>query len=416
MKYDVVIVGGGWAGTSAAISAARHSAKVLLVEKSGFLGGTSANSLVIPFMPYFTNINGEKVLLSNGIFTEIRERLYRYGGNKTLDGGVFNVEILKVVLDDLMKENNVDVLFHATLHHVNKDGNRIKSLVFTSTSEDIEIEADYFIDTTGNADLAFKAGFKTNLGRESDNKCQPMTLCFWISGVNTNEVMSHQKEISDIYIKAKKEGKIKNPREDVLMFHHIDEHTVMFNSTRVIGLSPVNAFDKSKAETIARAQMYELYSFLKENSPYFKNSTLMISGSEIGIRESRMIEGLYKLTVEDIKNCTKFNDSIAACNYDIDMHNPDGGGTSHYFFKEGTYYTIPYRCLIPINSENLLVAGRCISSEHEAQASFRIMPTCASLGQAAGTAIALANKYKINVDSVDIDILQKTLRNDHHFC
>ena len=110
-----------------------------------------------------------------------------------------------------------------------------------------------------------------------------------------------------------------------------------------------------------------------------------------------MIQGEYVLNVEDLKNCTKFEDAIAASNYDIDIHNPEGSGTSHYYFEDGQYYTIPYRCLQPKGAENLLTAGRCISSTHEAQASYRIMPVCCSLGQAAGTAAALACKQKIGV-------------------
>ena len=123
---------------------------------------------------------------------------------------------------------------------------------------------------------------------------------------------------------------------------------------------------------------------------------------EIGVRESRMIEGEYVLTQEDLMACTKFEDGVVCCNYDIDIHNPEGSGTSHYFFEDGEYYTIPYRCLIPRGSRNLLVAGRCISSTHEAQASYRIMPVCCCLGEAAG--IAAARCGKENADVPDIDM------------
>jgi hypothetical protein len=136
----------------------------------------------------------------------------------------------------------------------------------------------------------------------------------------------------------------------------------------------------------------------------------METGAEIGVRESRMIVGDYVLTESDCRAFTKFSDSIAACNYDIDIHNPEGSGTSHYFFPEGEYYTIPYRCLIPKNAENLLVAGRCVSADHDAQASLRIMPTCATLGEAAGIAASLALDKGSDVRLVDVELLRSILR------
>jgi hypothetical protein len=128
---------------------------------------------------------------------------------------------------------------------------------------------------------------------------------------------------------------------------------------------------------IAREQMFEMYHFLKEHVPGFENSQLIYSAGEIGVRESRKIVGEYVLTQEDLVACTKFPDRIAAGNYDIDIHNPAGSGTSHYYFAPGTWYTIPYRSLLPLEADNLLVAGRCISATHEAQASIRILPIVA---------------------------------------
>lgn len=130
---------------------------------------------------------------------------------------------------------------------------------------------------------------------------------------------------------------------------------------------------------------------------------------QIGVRESRRIVGEHILTGEEIKNLTRFPDSIGVCNYDIDIHNPTGAGTSHYYFKDGEYYTVPYRSLIPKGSKNLLVAGRCISADSEAQASLRIMPSCATLGESAGTAAALAHSQGINVKDINIKSLQKIL-------
>jgi hypothetical protein len=141
----------------------------------------------------------------------------------------------------------------------------------------------------------------------------------------------------------------------------------------------------------------------------------MMTASQIGVRESRMIVGDYVLTENDCRAFTKFEDAVAACNYDIDIHNPEGTGTSHYYFPEGEYYTIPYRSLIPTGVSNMLVAGRCISSDHGAQASYRIMPTVCSIGEAAGVAIGIAAKSKIDTRSVDIKELQKKLKDNNAF-
>ena len=140
-----------------------------------------------------------------------------------------------------------------------------------------------------------------------------------------------------------------------------------------------------------------------------------MTAPQIGVRESRKIEGEYVLTGDDLVSCVKFEDSIAAGNYDIDIHNPEGGGTSHYYFKDGEYYTIPYRCLIPKGGKNLLVAGRCVSATHEAQASVRIMPIVCCIGEAAGTAAAAAHKRGVAVNEADVPEIQNILRGNGAF-
>ena len=183
-----------------------------------------------------------------------------------------------------------------------------------------------------------------------------------------------------------------------------------FNTTRVVKKNPTDAEEVTEAELIARRQVYEVYEFMKKHADGLENSFLMMTAAEIGVRESRMIVGDYVLTESDCRAFTKFKDGIAACNYDIDIHNPEGSGTSHYYFPEGEFYTIPYRSLIPMGVTNMLVAGRCISSDHGAQASYRIMPTVCCIGEAAGSAMALAIKDSIPVREVNTDTLRTTLK------
>ncbi len=412
MKYNLVVVGGGLTGVAAAVSAAREGLTVLLVEKSGCLGGAISNCLVYPFMPYWTKPYwGEaaknKKYLSQGIFKEMKERHDKYVTD--CKDHEFNSEYFKIVLDDMTVEAGVTVLFHSVLADVKKQGEAITALEIIAKSQRITVEADFFVDATGDGDLFYLAGCDFQLGRESDGFCQPMTTCFRMSGVDLDLFTEERPKLQELYKEKQAKGEITNPRENILVFFGVGEDVLHFNSTRVIKLNPTDPFDVSRAEVMARRQIHELVSFLKENSKAFDESALISIAVDIGVRESRKLKGVHILTADEIINCTQFEDSIALGNYDIDIHNPTGTGTSHRFFGDGEYYTIPYRSLLPKEFNNLLVAGRCLSATHEAQASVRIMPTCCCLGQAAGTAAAVAFKSDKNAHNVDVKELQNKL-------
>lgn len=409
-KYEIIVVGGGFAGIAAAVSAARQNKKVLLIEKYNCLGGAACFSLVNPFMPYWTTEqeSGRRVNLSCGLFSEILNRLDELNGLHN-DACCFNEEILKYVLNCIAEESNVQILYQSYVTGVETESGRIKSITISNVSGSSELYADYFIDATGDGNLAFLAGYKFMLGRARDNLCQPMTLCFRLANVKIVENSNIFAEINKLYKKYREKGEIKNPREDVLVFKTLSKDIYHFNTTRIIKLNPTDAYDLTKSEIEARKQVFEIYDFLRNNFKEFKDSILISTGIQIGVRESRMIAGEHILTQEEIISCKRFDDSIAVCNYDVDIHNPDGSGTSHYYFPQGRYYTIPYRCLVPVNSKNLLIAGRCISATHEAQASLRIMPTCCTLGEAAGVAAAIAHSDKQNINDIDINKLQKLL-------
>ena len=414
-KYDVIVVGGGLSGAAAAISAARHGANVLLVEKSNCLSGAAANNLVFPFMTYWTIKDENKFYLSRGIFTEIRENLSALCDKKTKNDVCFSTEDLKLVLNRMAIDSGVELLFDAYFSDAAREGDQIKSVECSTVGGKLTFWADYFIDATGDAALAFLSGAATRLGRDADQLCQPMTLCFRMSNVDTQKYRENSDEINTLYKKFQSEGKIKNPRENILTFIGVAEGVLHLNTTRVCRYNPTDPFEKTKAEIEAREQAYETYRFLKENSEACQNAELLCTAAEIGVRESRMIDGEYLLTGDDLRSCTKFADAIAAGNYDIDIHNPEGSGTSHYYFNPGEYYTIPYRALVPKKISNLLVTGRCGSFDHEAQASVRIMPICTTLGQAAGTAISLAVKNKCAASQINIDELQAILKEDGAF-
>lgn len=406
-KFDVLVAGGGFAGTAAAISAARGGKKVMLFDKFNAPGGAAGVNLVTPFMPYWT-INKERnkrEYLTGGIFSEIVGKLRELGAMEGDDK--FSDEYLKLVLNRMIKEAGVTVLYHAYLKDVEKEGKSIKSVTVSALGQEIKIAADTFIDATGDGVLSYLAGCSFMLGRKGDNLCQPMTLCFRVANVDVGRFYAEMPEMQKLYKEKQSSGEIRNPRENILTFVVPAKGIIHFNTTRVVKLNPTDPFDVTEAEFAAREQVFELFDLLKASFSSMKDADLIMTAAGIGVRESRMIEGEHILTANDLKECTKFPDSVARGNYDIDIHNPEGTGTSHYYFAPGEYYTIPYRSLTVKDADNLLVAGRCISADHEAQASIRIMPICASTGEAAGIAASLAPGGKVK--EVDIKALRERL-------
>ena len=415
-KYDLAVIGGGFAGTCAALAAAREGAKVIIVEKGNSLGGAAVNSLVNPFMPSTTRIGGVKTELSAGLFKTICDELTKVSAiGPSTEGESFLEEELKFLLNNMVCDAGIDLLYHAYIFKVQRSGEKIESVVLATRAGELTLEADYFIDATGDAQVAFLAGCPTTLGREPDHLCQPMTLCFRLGNVDKEAFYKSKQNLAKAHKEALERGELTNPRHNILVFPTQIPNVLHFNTTRVIKLNPTDPVEVTKAEIIARKQVYEIYNFMKRHADGLENSFLMMTAAEIGVRESRMIVGDFILTEEHCRAFTKFEDSIAACNYDIDIHSPDGGGTSHYYFPIGEYYTIPYRALLPKNAENMLVAGRCLSSDHGAQASYRIMPTVCCIGEAAGAAAALAIKNKTAVKDIDVKHLQNILKENGAF-
>lgn len=397
-KYELIVVGGGIAGVAAAVSAAREGVSVLLIEKNGSLGGAMTDSLVYPFMNFYLSTGRA---LSDGIFTEMLERHKKYQDN--------SFETYKFVFDDMITESGADVLFHAQVFDAVTDGRNVQSIKVATTAGVMELEADYFIDASGDGHLLFMTGCEFQLGREEDGLCQPMTTCFRACDIDVEAYKRDKDRILEKYKEYQAARKITNPRENILVFFGLGESTIHFNTTRVVRHNPVDPFELSQAEIIARRQIHEILGFLKEVSPAFQNCTLISVASHIGVRESRKLKGVYILTDEDLLNSVDFEDTIALGNYNIDIHSPSGTGTEIIRMPAGKYYQIPYRTLIPKEYDNMLVAGRCLSASHRAHSAVRIMPICACLGEAAGVAISIAKNTTQNVQNIDIPTLRKLL-------
>ncbi len=404
-KCDVFVAGGGPGGFAAAISAARNGADTLLIEQYGFLGGMATMGLVNPFMTYWA---GDEQIIG-GVLNEMTERLTALGAYGKGSRTAFDPEAYKYVCDQMAQEAGVRLLFHTMLTDASTSGAEITSVEIANKSGKSRIEATVYIDGTGDADLAFLAGARCEKGRDADGLAQPMTLNFRVGQVDQDRIPPRE-EFNQLYDRAKAEGQLDCPRENVLMFCTTRKGEMHFNQTRVNYADGTSAEDLTKAEIEARRQMWQFLAFLHGDVTGFENAEILMSGPQIGVRESRRVIGDYILTEEDVLGARKFDDCIARGSYSIDIHSPTGAGTVIKRLKPGESYDIPYRCLTPLGLDNLLIAGRPISATHEAHSSLRIMPICLAIGQSAGAAAALSIKQGTAPRALDIPLLKSTLR------
>jgi len=403
--YDVVVCGGGPAGIAASVAAARTGAEVLLIERYGFLGGMATAGLVNPFMTFFAG--SEQIV--QGIFQEIIDRLSFLGGwGGPRQNWAFDPELLKVAADEICLQAGVKLLLHAFVCGAKIERSKITSIRILAKPQEREIRAKVYVDATGDADLACLAWVPCEKGRPGDGLTQPMTLNFRMAGVEIDR-MPPREEINRLYSAAREAGRIDCPRNDVLYFFTTRDGEVHFNTTRVIKLDGTSARDLTRAEIIGRRQAKQICEFLRSDVAGFERSYLATTGTQIGVRETRRIVGQYVLTAEDVLSAAKFHDCIARGSYPVDIHDPDGGGTVIKHLPPGESYDIPYRCLVPLNVSNLLVAGRPISATHEAHSSLRVMPIAFAVGQAAGTAAALCARWHCAPRDLDVRSLQRQL-------
>lgn len=437
--YDVVVVGGGVSGTVAAIAASRNGSKTLLIEQYGFAGGSLTNMGVGPMMTFHA---GKKQVIK-GIAQEIVDNLVKLSGSPghivDTTGFVstltpFDVEIMKYVLQEMLIDSGVEILFHSFLSGAERDGSKIKSINIVNKSGEIKIKSKVYIDSTGDADLAVRCGIDYLLGRHEDNLTQPMTMNVRIGNVDIKKIKEYMinnpdefkmidkekvmnaKRLSvngfySILNKARKSGEISFERDMVLFFETNTPGEVIVNMTRIQKLNGTNIEDLSQAEIIGRNQAIELFNFMRKRIPGFENCRLISTGPQIGVRETRKIAGEYVLTAEDLVSSRPFDDCIAKGGYPVDIHSPVGEDVVYMHLKGGSDYDIPYRCLYGKKIDNLLVSGRCISSTHEANAAIRVSPIAMATGQAAGTAASIAAKNNTPTSDVDIKALKEILIN-----
>lgn len=425
-KFDVIVVGGGVSGWVSAVASARNGAETLLIERYGFLGGTATTGLVGPWMRF---TSPEEQLIT-GIFEEFRQRLNQLGGIKDT---TFDFEKYKRVAMEMVLESGVQLLLHTYFVGCRTESNFIKEISVVNKAGVQQLESEIYIDASGDGDLAAAAGVPFTVGREKDGLTQAMTLMFTVGGVDFDRVDAYFREHPEDYIhweedvdykatgvlcragffkaveRAKKNGKLDEEIPYLFFISIPTDQIVVFNTTHIHRLNPLDPWDLTEAEIKLRQQVWQIMDLLKE-LPGFEESFLLQTATQVGVRESRHFQGEYIFTGEDVRQGRKFDDVIARGNYGIDIHSPDMSvGIEVEEQSAEISYDIPYRSLLPVKVDNLLLAGRCISADHYGESAIRIQPICMAIGQAAGTAAALCVKEKYLPRNLPIELLQRTL-------
>lgn len=444
--YDVVVCGGGPAGCAAALAAGRLGARTLVVEQYGFLGGALTAQGVHPMMTFHAG----RHQVVRGIPDEIVQRLVAVQASPGhIEDAIgyassvtpFDAEGLKLVLDEMLREADVDILFHAMLAAAEVDERQVGRVLVCTKAGLRWIPASVFVEATGDGDLIFHAGAPHEVGREADGATQPMTTNFRVGNVAIPRIRQYILEHTDQFHLGDLEAVTQAPRLSVSGFYDLvqqgreagdfptDRKGILFfetqtpgevnvNTTHIFGRSAADPEQFSRAESEGRQQARVVFQFLRKWIPGFQDAVLLSTGFQIGVRESRRLKGCYRLSQQDLIQGRAFDDVVAIGGYPVDIHPPTPADqrraltapVQEHSIPQGRTYQIPYRSLISAELDNLIVSGRCLAAEHEALAAVRVTPIAMATGQAAGTAAALAARHGSSVHGIDRSELQETLR------
>ncbi|MDR7418031.1 MAG: FAD-dependent oxidoreductase [Armatimonadota bacterium] len=450
LSTEVLVIGGGPAGTVAAVAASRAGAHVVLVERFAFLGGNLTAGMVAPMMGFHAG----DLQIVRGIPDEIVRAMQAMGASP---GHVpdpvdfcytitpFDYEALKQVLHRLVLDAGVRPLFHTLVVGADLGRDGRPSATIWQRDGFRRLEADIVVDASGDGEFCALAGVPCEIGRRTDGLTQPMTMLFRMAGVDWDRIMdyfaAHPHEIQHeasthgpidpawlrrlpirgfsafqaLLREAKTRGELDLPRDRLLVFEGVAPGEAIVNTTRVAGRLGTVGPELSEAEIEGRRQVYQLLEFLGRRVPGFERARLLGTPTQIGIRETRRVVGAVMVSEDDALHGRRFPDAIAASAYPIDIHDPATGGMVFKRFETGEYFTVPYRALLPQGAPRVLVAGRCFSGTHEALASARISAVAMAMGQAAGTAAAMAVRAGVPADQVDAGELRQRLAADGGF-
>ncbi|TYZ30027.1 FAD-dependent oxidoreductase [Selenomonas caprae] len=451
LSADVCVVGGGAAGTAAAVSAARKGAKVVLIERGISLGGLATQGCVFPCMPtfaegsdtpYITDLNNRMEKQGVSPFQDVTDSDTFYGGGRAR----YVPEYLSLVYEEMCAEQGVDILYNAALVGAQTDGGRITACIVQTVAGLGKVEAKVFIDGTGDALLSRFVGIPVEKGSEKTGRNQPMSLRFEMGGIDMAKVYHFFRDelkdgwktpLSDrLIIDALKDGrtpfvefdKMKTTakffqggvsrgeltKDDVVYIQAFsipgkpDVMSMNCPEMPALEFSSTDAVSYSKAVSFGRKMMRRLAAFFIKNIKGFEHAYICREASMVGVRESWRIRGKYYMEAEDYLKAHHFADAVCRTAYPIDIH--DVKLDLFKKLKKGDYYEIPYRALVTNEMSNLLVVGRCASGSFAAQASFRIQPTCMSMGEAAGIAAAWGLSQNVAINEIKWEEIPESMR------
>ena len=427
-EFDIVVLGGGPAGITAATAAARAGRSTLLIERYGFLGGMGTAAGVTNFCGLHANVHGDIQQVVHGVADDLLDRMRRLGGLNEphlLFGGkiaaqAYDNAAFKIAADGLVLDSGAELLFHAQAAGVLMNAeHRIDALLIETKSGRRAVSASVFIDCSGDGDLAALAGAPFEKGIDGESMLYPSTM-FRVNGVDPARAGDAWNHFGRWMQEAEAKGR-KFPRRSPIIRPQKNPMEWRANVTQLANPdgSPIDCTDAgqlSRAEIEGRRQIVDFFQFLRESAPGFENCYILEIAPQVGVRETRRVLGGYQLTEADVLECADFSDSIGVNGWMIEAH---VAGDVVFKWQDipncRGYNQLPYRMIVPQKIENLLVAGRCASMTHMGQSAARVSGACFVMGQAAGSAAALALEATVAPRDLDVTALQRALKRDGAF-
>lgn len=391
MDNDIIVIGGGTAGTAAAIAAGRRGRRVLLVEETNCLGGTSTAG---GLSEWFASLEG-----IGNIFDRALKLLDQFGARK---GRFYNPDNLKIVWQLLAEEAGVQILFHSTLQEATVENRCVEEVKLLSCSRPLSASARFFIDASGEGDLGFLAGAEFARGDPLKGRTLFMTLTFTLfdTGRPVRPFLPPGfAPINDV-----------NELPGFNVHARLFDGRIYCNMTKILDHDPTDPLSLTDAECEARRQLVRILHFLQTR--FYPRHALCSSGARIGIREGRRLVGDYVMVKEEILGATppQFPDGVVVATSQIDFHSLTRYGDAGWR-QSVRPYPIPFRCMTAKGFDNLLMAGKCISVDQVVHSSCRMTPTCCAMGQAVGTAAAMAVESGISdIRRINMDNFRAQLR------
>ena len=426
-EYEVAVLGGGPAGIAAAVASARAGRRTLLIERYGFLGGMGTAAGVTNFCGLHANVFGEMHRVVQGVASDLLARIDRLNGLNTphlvlgkIMAQAYDTAAYKIAADDLLTSHNVDILFHALgAGAVMRDNGRIDALMVETKAGRRAIVASIFIDCSGDGDLAAWAGAPYEVGDNAGSMLYP-SMMFRLNGIDPEKAGDAWRTIPALMEQAEAAGTHHFPRKAAIVRPQRSQVEWRINFTQLSrddgrAISGIEPDDLTTGEIEGRRQAIKAFEFLR-TVPGFENSYIVDIPPQLGIRETRRVVGDYMVSGDDVLQCASFDDSIGVNGWPIEAH---VAGDVVFKFppipESRGFNELPYRMLTPQGIDNLLMAGRCASMTHEGQSAARVSGACFVMGEAAGTAAALALSGNTPPRDIDVATLQTQLKRQGAF-